>query len=200
MRIRSLMISFALLFFASAAQASVIFDVDGPGSSIDYTPDFGGCITFFGPVDCVDVDLASDLDDVFFGLASVGDSFSFDFAQVTFASALGGEVGGVSATLAFSSPGGVAIGQGEAEHINAFGLIQAGSLIWNAIADIELPSGITYGVEFEELSGINLGSTASIGATVTLLEAAVPEPMTLSLIGLGLLGLGALRRRSRVAA
>ncbi|MFK7916143.1 MAG: hypothetical protein AB8B93_19675 [Pseudomonadales bacterium] len=197
MRIRSLMVGLVLAAFAGVAHAQPVhFDLDGSGSSIDYNPQTGGCGSFFNPQPCISADLAGGLGATAFTLNAVGDSHTFDFAEVLFDDALGGEEGEFDATVAFDSPAGAAASTtGDGQVINLFGLLQLGSLVWLPIADIVMPNGIAFGLELQELAGINLGTTVTVGATVTLLAMAVPSPVPLGMMGLGLLALGVVRHR-----
>ena len=200
MRIRSLMVGLVLAALTSAAQAQpVFFDLDGAGSSIDYNANTGGCGSFFNPQPCIAADLAAGLDGTTFTLNGVGDSYTFDFAEVSFSDSLGGERGDFAATVAFDSPAGASAGTGgSGQVINLFGVLQLGTLVWLPIADVVMPSGIAFGLELQDLAGVNLGTTVTVGATVTMLATAVPSPIPGGMMLLGLMALGVVRyRRAR---
>lgn len=200
MRIRSLMVGVVLAAFASAAQAQpVLFEIDGAGSSIDYAASTGGCGSFLDPQPCIAANLAGGLDATAFTLNAVGASYTFDFAEVSFSDSLGGEQGDFAATVAFDSPAGASAGTGgTGQVINLFGVLQLGTLVWLPIADVVMPNGIAFGLELQDLAGVSLGTTATVGATATLLATTVPGPVPGGMMLLGLLALGVVRyRRAR---
>lgn len=180
----------------------VTFDLAGaPKSSVtvtDFTP--GGLVCLL--TGCgVDVELNS-------GLGSLsrtmnpGDSWTFDFFNIDFYG-LGGGSGEISAVLGFDLPTGApnAGGDGIGAFIT-FGFLTLGSLDWtvNDYA-FSLADGTSYTVSLNDLSGITAGS-ATVTGTIKLQngprQVRVPEPTTLMLFGMGLLGLGLVRRRKRV--
>ena len=60
-----------------------------------------------------------------------------------------------------------------------------------------LRTGASFAITGQEIIHQAIGSQASYQATVNVVSSAVPEPATLSLIGVSLLGLGFMRRRQQ---
>lgn len=151
-----------------------------------------------------------------FTLNAVGDFHSFDLGTISFLETdqgNGGNAGirshetdnlGVALNFTFADPSGLTA------LLAALGTATPG-LISDAAADfiltwtpttLDLASGHRIGIALENLSFSSNGSQTQ-RATVTLLRApavvsanAVPEPLTLSLVGLGMVGIAATRRRA----
>jgi len=198
--IRALLAAGTLACLSLSAQATpVTFDLAGaPTSSVDIVDFDGGWLC--GLSNCGVNPTLNPLLDSLNQTLDVGDSWSFDFFTLGF-NGLGGGTGTISATLGFDLPTGAPVAEGTSEggFGTFFGLISAGNLTWVTQPGVfSLGDGSQYSVTFANLSGVTVGS-AVVGATITLLQGgsavSVPEPGTLSLFGLGLLGVGFLARR-----
>jgi hypothetical protein len=135
---------------------------------------------------------------------SLGDTWEFSLFSIKLP-ALGAGVGTVSASLFFDLPtDAVATGSANGAYAS-FILGSFGSLEWTSQPTIlSLQGGGSYSVAFQNLTGLTLGRTTDVHAILTLLaepgELGTPEPGTLALLGLGMLGVALASRRRGVAA
>ena len=139
---------------------------------------------------------------------AAGEVWEFDFFTLSYTGAgIGG--GSISANLGFDAPMDApdALGSGRTSlALYAPGVAQ-GYLIWDQQPGLfTLSDGTRYSVELQNTPDIPLfSSSVGVGARLTLLSeptdpvVGVPEPGMLGLFGLGLLGIGAARRRRQLA-
>ena len=176
----------------SAIASTVNFVVDGAGSSASASRT--GCIFCFSDISAT---TASGLGSVAFELG-VGETSSwFDFVEFT-AVGIGGGTYDVSATLAFSSPGGSASSDGDGIYGTLLGAISGGSLNWDTpVQQVAFGNGGFFTVQFEEGITIVHGDSAIARARVIYDVAQVPLPASALFLIAGLGGLAAMRMRKK---
>lgn len=135
---------------------------------------------------------------------NVGESRTFDFANLNVGSGFGGGSATIDASLGFILPTASPAGnEGNASYFRIGGSILGGSLTWDTPSQQLLAAdGSLFTVSFGNVSGLTFGSSATAPVTITLNRGAVPEPATwgMMIIGFGAIG-GAMRSarvRSRV--
>ena len=186
-----------LLFSGVASATSFTFDM-GDDSSVD-TSGTNDVLQMYANIN-------PNLDNILFTLDE-GEAYSFYFATIgTTESWINDDdvlPGSLTANVDFDNPelvqsiGGTSVGFTAYWHFR-----QGWNLTWNDPVVVNFGSGGQFTIELDDVGYESWfwqgpDGTADVYATITLNSAPVPEPTTLLLSGLGLLGMGAYIRRKR---
>ena len=179
------------LITASVQATPIYVDPTTDGSYVEFRINDSKC-SRFAPCGIEGV-ISDSLDGPGYWL-NAGDSWTFDFFDVY--------VGGfgvvrdfsVEAVLAFLSPDIMPAASGNGSFFTLFGLVSGGTLYWEQPDAIQLDDGSWLHVTFENVKELGFGNHTTVSATASRYYVAVPEPGTLALFGLSLIGLWFVRR------
>lgn len=179
-------VAIGLLAFAPLHASPLLVDPTATGSSANAQITSSNCWGCF-----ISTSLSSNLNSAMDWL-DAGDSFTFDFFDITVGGIIGSAEVQIDATLALASPGVTTGGTGFGGFSTFLFVLNAGYLEWIQPQAIDLGDGTFLGVSFEDLFEFGLGNTTTVSATITRygsVAASVPEPGTAALLILGLLAL-----------
>lgn len=174
--------------------------IDVWATPVTFTPDLSGSSVTVTDTACwANIKGNLVLDGSTFTLAD-GNTQTLDFFTLT-ASGFGLGTYNVVAKLAFLTPSITGSGNGSGIFGTIFGLISGGTLSWDpkSLPDyFTLPDGNTIEIDFEDGCKVVLGGKTTVKAYVTNMgggtaensNTTVPEPLTIVLLGAGLLSLG----------
>jgi hypothetical protein len=132
-------------------------------------------------------------------LLKAGETWTIDLFSIAFPQ-VGAASGTISAFLGFDSPAGAPDIQDSAKGSLFSFLVNFGELTWTSQpGQFSLSDGTKYSVVFENLSGATLARSVDVHAYLTLDTEPVPEPGTMALLALGVLGVMYVSRRQLLA-
>jgi hypothetical protein len=132
-------------------------------------------------------------------LLKAGDTWTIDLFSIAFP-LIGSGSGTISALLGFDQPASAPdINDSASGSFWSF-FITHGDLTWaTQPGQFSLSDGTKYSVVFENLSGFTVGRSVDVHAFLTLVTEPVPEPGTMALLALGVLGVMYASRRQLLA-
>jgi hypothetical protein len=132
-------------------------------------------------------------------LLKAGETWTIDLFSIAFP-LVGSGSGTISANLGFDNPTGAPDINDSAQGSFFSFFLTLGDLIWTTQpGQFSLADGTKYSVVFENLSGFTVGRSVDVHAFLTLNTEPVPEPGTIALLGLGMLGVIFASRRQLLA-
>ncbi len=128
-------------------------------------------------------------------LLKAGETWKIDLFSIAFP-LVGTGSGTISAFLGFENPAGAPDINNTATGSFWSFILNVGDLTWTTQpGQFSLSDGTKYSVAFENLSGATFGRSVDVHAFLTLDTEPVPEPGTIALLGLGVLGVMLASRR-----
>ena len=132
-------------------------------------------------------------------LLGAGETWKIDLFTIAFP-LVGIANGTISAFLGFENPAGAPGIQNSAQGSLWSFFLNFGELNWaSQPGQFSLSDGTQYSVVFENLSGATLARSVDVHAFLTLDSEPVPEPGTMALLALGILGVMYASRRQLLA-
>lgn len=176
------------VFFTSNLALATPFQIDG--SSLDVDWDWGGGIVVYTPnTQAVPEDL------------EVGESYDFTFGNIFVPASLGQGTATLGVNFSTPEPNGAVEDEGEFFALS-FVFFSVGGIEFGNPEEFEYSylgaTGGVFSLDLHDITGIQLGTCVQLTGTITNVgdpQAPVPEPATMVLFGIGLLGLAGVSRR-----